>query len=208
MNRQGTHLGIYNLSGATNYDWEDIAIGPGPVGGVEAQKRFEARQFVFNAYLVPYLNFAGGATDVFTAASLDFLGHLLRTCRELLGRPATNRIAQQFEDAFPVKLDDDNKLTWQGTTYDQPTQGAVQIIRHPLDPKRLIMLCAGLSGEATLRISESYLHDAQSSYAIFDCKQLVSGEWFDYDKLLVFGDWEADSDLVWKFEAHAVDQKP
>ncbi|MHC4477483.1 MAG: hypothetical protein ACYTEL_17685 [Planctomycetota bacterium] len=35
MNRQGTHLGIYNLSGATNYDWEDIAIAPGPVGGVD-----------------------------------------------------------------------------------------------------------------------------------------------------------------------------
>jgi len=35
MNRQGTHLGIYNLSGAVNYDWEDIAIGPGPVNGVD-----------------------------------------------------------------------------------------------------------------------------------------------------------------------------
>jgi len=35
MNRQGTHLGIYNLSGAINYDWEDIAIGPGPVDGVD-----------------------------------------------------------------------------------------------------------------------------------------------------------------------------
>jgi len=30
MNTQGTHLGIYNLSGANNRDWEDIAIGPGP----------------------------------------------------------------------------------------------------------------------------------------------------------------------------------
>jgi hypothetical protein len=35
MNRQGTHLGIYNLSGATNYDWEDIAIASGPVAGVD-----------------------------------------------------------------------------------------------------------------------------------------------------------------------------
>ncbi len=35
MNRQGTHLGIYNLSGAINYDWEDIAIGPGPVNGID-----------------------------------------------------------------------------------------------------------------------------------------------------------------------------
>ncbi|MHC4214229.1 MAG: lamin tail domain-containing protein [Planctomycetota bacterium] len=35
MNRLGTHLGIYNLSGAINYDWEDIAIGPGPVNDVD-----------------------------------------------------------------------------------------------------------------------------------------------------------------------------
>ncbi|MHC4648347.1 MAG: hypothetical protein ACYTBJ_23050 [Planctomycetota bacterium] len=35
LNSQGTHLGIYNLSGANNRDWEDIAIGPGPVDGVD-----------------------------------------------------------------------------------------------------------------------------------------------------------------------------
>jgi predicted nucleic acid-binding protein len=61
-----------------------------PVGGLEAQKRFEAREFVFNAYLLPFLNLARGATDMFTAASLDFLGRLRRTYRELLGRQATN----------------------------------------------------------------------------------------------------------------------
>jgi hypothetical protein len=35
LNSQGTHLGIYNLSSAANRDWEDIAIGPGPVDGVD-----------------------------------------------------------------------------------------------------------------------------------------------------------------------------
>jgi hypothetical protein len=60
------------------------------VGGIEAQKRFEAREFVSNAYLVPYLNLAGGVNDVFTPGSLDFLGHLLGVYRELLGRAATN----------------------------------------------------------------------------------------------------------------------
>jgi hypothetical protein len=30
LNTQGTHLGIYNLTGANNNDWEDIAIGSGP----------------------------------------------------------------------------------------------------------------------------------------------------------------------------------
>lgn len=34
MNVQGTHLGIYNLSGAGAVDWEDMAIGPGPTPGL------------------------------------------------------------------------------------------------------------------------------------------------------------------------------
>ena len=33
MNSGGTHLGIYNIVGAGAVDWEDMAIGPGPVGG-------------------------------------------------------------------------------------------------------------------------------------------------------------------------------
>ena len=35
LTSEGTHLGIYYLSGATNRDWEDIAVGPGPVDGVD-----------------------------------------------------------------------------------------------------------------------------------------------------------------------------
>lgn len=30
MNTQGTHLGIYNLTGTSATDWEDMAVGPGP----------------------------------------------------------------------------------------------------------------------------------------------------------------------------------
>jgi len=33
MSIQGRHLGVYNLVGANAVDWEDIAIGPGPVEG-------------------------------------------------------------------------------------------------------------------------------------------------------------------------------
>jgi len=33
MSIQGRHLGVYNLVGAGAVDWEDIAIGPGPVEG-------------------------------------------------------------------------------------------------------------------------------------------------------------------------------
>ncbi len=35
LNSSGIHLGIYNLSGASAVDYEDIAIGPGPVAGTD-----------------------------------------------------------------------------------------------------------------------------------------------------------------------------
>jgi len=35
MNAAGEHLGVYSLSGAGAVDWEDIAIGPGPIGGLD-----------------------------------------------------------------------------------------------------------------------------------------------------------------------------
>ena len=33
LNRQGQHLGIYNIAGASATDWEDMALGPGPIDG-------------------------------------------------------------------------------------------------------------------------------------------------------------------------------
>jgi hypothetical protein len=33
LTTQGKHLGIYNLAGASAVDWEDMAVGPGPVEG-------------------------------------------------------------------------------------------------------------------------------------------------------------------------------
>ena len=33
MNTAGDHLGIYNITGAGAWDWEDMAIGPGPAAG-------------------------------------------------------------------------------------------------------------------------------------------------------------------------------
>jgi autotransporter-associated beta strand protein len=35
MTAAGTNLGTYSLTGATNHDWEDIAVGPGPTAGVQ-----------------------------------------------------------------------------------------------------------------------------------------------------------------------------
>ena len=35
INTQGKHLGVYRIDGIENRDWEDIAIGPGPVADLD-----------------------------------------------------------------------------------------------------------------------------------------------------------------------------
>jgi hypothetical protein len=120
-------------------------------------------------------------------------------CIILFGRPDTNKITEQLGDIFPIRFDKDSFI-WQNTTYDSLDLGVVQVVDDQTEPNRLIMLCAGLSGEATMQISDSYLHDAECSYVIFDRKHLVSGEWFSREQLLLYGDWEdVNGDLVWIF---------
>jgi transglutaminase-like putative cysteine protease len=110
-------------------------------------------------------------------------------CVILFGRPKTNKISQQFKDIFPIYFDED-KFIWQGVTYDQPTQGVAQIVKNPFDPGSEIVLCAGLSGDATQKFCRLYNYDEDASYVIIDQdKQLTSGDWDDYN-----------SDLVWNFK--------
>ena len=110
-------------------------------------------------------------------------------CVFLFGRPGTNKITQRFKDIFPIKIHED-KFTWQGTTYDQPTQGVAQIVENPLDPKSVVVLYTALSSDAIQRFHGLYLYDTDASYVIFDRdKQLISGDWKEYD-----------NDLVWNFE--------
>ena len=119
-------------------------------------------------------------------------------CLVLFGRPETNKIAQRFKNDFPVEFDG-SIFTYTGINYDKPTQGVAQIVENPNDPHKLIIMYAGLSGEATQKICAKsdwrkqlggwFLIDMNSSYIIFDKDQrLVSGDWEDFD-----------SDLVWKF---------
>jgi hypothetical protein len=173
--------------------YPNLIVIYGTIAEAEANKA--AAEFLNNNYL--------GLGPEIVKADTDVTEEDLKAeCVILFGRPATNKVAQRLEDIFPIKIDG-AKFTWQGATYDQPTQGVVQMVDHPIDPKRLVMLCAGLSSEATLQISASYLQDAGASYVIFDRRQFVTGEWFDPDKLLLSGDWEdANSDLVWKFESN------
>jgi hypothetical protein len=55
-----------------------------------------------------------------------------------------------------------------------------------------MVMYAGLSPEATLKLCDLELYDSDSSYVIFDG-----------DKQLVTGDWEdADANLYWNFDTH------
>ena len=113
-------------------------------------------------------------------------------CVFLIGRPETNKTAQEFEDIFPIKFDK-NKFTWQGITYAQPTQAVAQIAENPGGAHNLIIMHAGLSPEATQEFPYSYLDRADRSYVIFDG-----------DKQLAAGDWEdVDSNLYWNFDKEA-----
>jgi transglutaminase-like putative cysteine protease len=130
-----------------------------------------------------------GLYDYIKADTNVIQDDLKSKCVILFGRPETNKISQQFKDIFPIKFDED-KFIWQGVTYDQPTQGVAQIVKNPLDPGSEIVLCAGLSGDATQKFCRLYLYDEDASYVIIDQdKQLVSGDWED-----------SDVDLIWEFE--------
>lgn len=89
---------------------------------------------------------------------------------------------------------------YKGISYDTPTQGVAQIVENPDDPQSLMIMYAGLSGDATQKICNKrewlaelngwLLIDLNASYIIYDkYKRLVSGDWEDFD-----------SDLVWKFK--------
>lgn len=116
---------------------------------------------------------------------------LATKCIFLIGTPETNKVAQQFKDSFPIKFDGD-QFTWQGMRYDKSTQGLAQVIEHPMNSEGLMIMCAALSPEATLKFCDLELYDEDSSYVIFEG-----------DKQLLTGDWEdVDSSLYWNFDTH------
>lgn len=143
--------------------------------------------------------FVGGNHEIIKADT-DVTELDLKTNRIILfGRPETNKISQRFQNCFPIKFEND-KFTWQRTIFDQPTQGVAQIVKNPLDSLSMIILYAGLSGDATQKICDisewqqeldgSLMIDLNSSYIIYDgYNQLATGFWRD-----------TSSALVWNFE--------
>ena len=159
--------------------YSELIIVYGTLGETEANKTAAQR---FNS------DYLGLGNEIIKADTDVNEADLKTKCVVLIGRPETNKIAQQFKDIFPIKFDS-GKFTWQGTTYDQPTQGVAQIIENPNNTQGLMMMYAGLSPEATLKFCDLYLYDADASFVIFDA-----------DKELLRGDWEdVDSNLYWNF---------
>jgi len=105
----------------------------------------------------------------------------------LIGRPETNKIAQRFKDSLPIKIED-CQFKWKQVIYDRPSQGVVQVIENSKEGKGSVVMYAGLSPEATIKLCDLGLYDSDCSYVIFDG-----------DEQLVLGNWEdVDSDLYWK----------
>jgi hypothetical protein len=107
----------------------------------------------------------------------------------LFGRPATNSVSMRFRDHFRVRFDGE-VFSHDGISYSKPSQGAAQVVDHPLRGEGLLTLCAGLSGGVTLALRDHLdILDAPHSYVLYDGDTTVGA-----------GDWEGDRDLIWKFE--------
>ena len=122
-------------------------------------------------------------------------------CVMLFGGPETNKISKQLKVVFPIKVEK-NEIYWQGLVYDQETQGVAQIVKNPYDSESWLILYAGLSGEALLKLFDFgsgklvadqhgwFPHESDASYYIYDgYKKLTEGDWEEYDQ-----------DLIWDFE--------
>ncbi len=110
-------------------------------------------------------------------------------CVILFGRPVTNKISKRFEYTFPIKFNRDN-FSYKGINYTKTSQGLVQIIEHPLQPKGQFILNAGLSATAMLQFNDLNLYTYTSNSFVI----------YDGDKQINSGNWEGDADLLWKFE--------
>ncbi len=108
-------------------------------------------------------------------------------CVVLFGRPETNKITKCFEELFPLAFNG-NSFIFNRINYDKPSQGLAQVTEHPLKSKGLFIQYAGLSAKAMLQFGDLYLYDSPNSFVIYDGDQEITS-----------GDWESDTDLVWKF---------
>jgi hypothetical protein len=132
-----------------------------------------------------------GITSQFIKADTEATAEDLDAeCLTVIGRPAVNKIAERFQDRVPIKFEA-AKFTWQGKVYDQVTQGVIAVADEGRSSKRLTMLFAGLSADATRDFGR-----IDNLYDLFNGSYVI----FDGSKCAVSGEWEvADPDLVREF---------
>jgi transglutaminase-like putative cysteine protease len=180
-------------------DSKKVRVIYGTVGEAEANKAAAESFSQMVAMASQYIKTVAGALleDV-----PDIASHLIKAdteataddldaeCLIIIGRPAVNKVAERLQDRFPIKFGG-TKFTWQGKVYDQAAQSVLEVVDEGRSSKRLTILCAGLSAEAT----RGFLGISNVG-AFFTTSYLV----FDGNRCVVSGEWEpADSDLVRRF---------
>ncbi len=70
----GTHLGVFSLSGASAVDWEDMAIGPGPVAGQDYLYLADTGNNALNRSTVTVYRVAEPALDTYSLPVQTSLG--------------------------------------------------------------------------------------------------------------------------------------
>jgi hypothetical protein len=106
----------------------------------------------------------------------------------LFGRPETNSVSMWFRDHFNVEFEG-KSFSYNGISYSKASQGAAQVVDHPLRGDGRLVLYAGLSEGATLALRDLDILDAPHSYVLYDGDATIGA-----------GDWEGDSDLIWELE--------
>jgi len=159
----------------------------------------EANRAAAESFKQSYLRRTSQSIKADTEATTEDLD---ADCLVLFGRPAVNKIAQRLQDRLPIKFEG-AKFTWQGTVYNQATQGVVEVVDEGRSSKRLTILCAGLSPEATRNICSidrffAFFYSPSPMAGYY--KRMASYLIVDRAQCVLSGDWEvADPDLVWKF---------
>jgi hypothetical protein len=118
FNTRGTHLGTYNLPDANARDWEDMAIGPGPVVGrdylyiADLGNNDGLTDFTFNIYRVPEPNISACQQPVdanlnnVAALPVEYPDSLRHDCETLLVDPLNGDIYVCTRDRWGDDLGD------------------------------------------------------------------------------------------------------
>ncbi len=94
----------------------------------------------------------------------------------LVGRPETNRVAAEFESAFPIAFAG-SSFEVEGKSYARSSHALIEAAANPLEPGLSLVLIAGLGPEATVIAADR--HPEGVGYAVFDGKRALTSGWLE-----------------------------